>query len=235
MNALRALDALHAAEMDNPQVDAAIKNWELAFRMQAEVPDLMELANEPDWLKEKYGFNHRYEPTRIYAAECMLARRMVERGVRFVELTCPLVDGDRWDQHSNLKAGHDNNARAVDQPIAALLEDLKVRGLLDETLVVFAGEFGRTPFAQGNNGRDHNPHGFTIWMAGGGTKPGTVYGATDDFGYHAIENPLEIHDLHATMMHLLGVHHESLTINHGGREMRLTDVHGRVVRDLCIS
>ena len=235
LDALRALDALHATEMDNPQVDAAIKNWELAFRMQAEVPDLMELANEPEWLTEKYGFNHQYEPTRIYAAECMLARRMVERGVRFVELTCPLVDGDRWDQHSNLKAGHDNNARAVDQPIAALLEDLKVRGLLDETLVVFAGEFGRTPFAQGNNGRDHNPHGFTIWMAGGGTKPGMVYGATDDFGYHAIENPLEIHDLHATMMHLLGVHHESLTINHGGREMRLTDVHGRVVRDLCLS
>ena len=233
LDALRALDALHAVEMANPQVDAAI-NWELAFRMQAEVPDLMELANEPDWLKEKYGFNHQYEPTRIYAAECMLATHGGAR-VRFVELTCPLVDGDRWDQHSNLKAGHDNNAGRLINPSPPCWKRLKVRVLLDETLVVFAGEFGRTPFAQGNNGRDHNPHGFTIWMAGGGTKPGTVYGATDDFGYHAIENPLEIHDLHATMMHLLGVHHESLTINHGGREMRLTDVHGRVVRDLCLS
>ena len=220
--------------MDNPQVDAAIKNWELAFRMQAEVPDLMELANEPDWLKEKYGFNHQYEPTRIYAAECMLARRMVERGVRFVELTCPLVDGDRWDQHSNLKAGHDNNARAVDQPIAALLEDLKVRVCwtrpwwsLPESL-----DAPRLPRATTDAITIHmvSPSG---WRAAEPNQERST--ATDDFGYHAIENPLEIHDLHATMMHLLGVHHESLTINHGGREMRLTDVHGRVVRDLCIS
>ena len=231
--ALRALDALHAAEMDNPQVDAAIKNWELAFRMQAEVPDLMELANEPDWLKEKYGFNHQYEPTRIYAAECCRDAWWSEGALCGIDLSLgrwrPL--GPTFKPQSRPRQQRTGGRSAH----CRLLEDLKVRGLLDETLVVFAGEFGRTPFAQGHNGRDHNPHGFTIWMAGGGTKPGTVYGATDDFGYHAIENPLEIHDLHATMMHLLGVHHESLTINHGGREMRLTDVHGRVVRDLCIS
>ncbi len=234
LDAIAALDRLYMEQQRGAEaIESAIKTWELAFRMQAEVPELMDLSGEPDWLKERYGFNHLYEPTRIYAAECMLARRMVERGVRFIELTCPGVDGDRWDQHSNLKVGHENNARAVDQPIAALLEDLAQRGLLESTLVVFAGEFGRTPFAQGSNGRDHNPHGFTIWMAGGGARGGTVYGSTDDFGYHAVENPLEIHDLHATMLHLLGVDHEQLSVNHGGRQMRLTDVHGRVIKALC--
>jgi uncharacterized protein (DUF1501 family) len=157
---------------------------------------------------------------------------MVERGVRFVELTCPRVKGDRWDQHGDLKTGHTNNARAVDQPIGALLTDLKQRGLLEETLVVWGGEFGRTPFAQGTDGRDHNPFGFTVWLAGGGIRGGTLYGATDEYGYKAIENKLEIHDLHATILHLLGLDHTRLTYRFSGRDMRLTDVHGRVVQDI---
>ena len=144
-------------------------------------------------------------------------------------MTCPSNRHDRWDQHSNLKDGHADNARAVDQPIAGLLTDLKARGLLKRTLVLWAGEFGRTPMAQGSNGRDHNPFGFTIWLAGGGTKPGTIYGQTDDYGYHAIENKVEIHDLHATMLHLLGIDHKKLTVRFGGRDMRLTDVHGELL------
>ncbi len=213
-------------------IESAIKNSELAFRMQSAVPNLMDLGNEPEQLRDRYGLNSRFEPTRIFGTQCLLARRMVERGVRFIELTCPAVDGDRWDQHSNLKSGHENNARAVDQPIGALLDDLRARGLLEETLVIWGGEFGRTPFAQGQNGRDHNPFGFTVWMAGGGVRAGQVYGATDEFGYKAIENPLEIHDLHATILHLLGIDHTRLTVLHGGRELRLTDVHGHVIHDL---
>jgi uncharacterized protein (DUF1501 family) len=162
----------------------------------------------------------------------LIARRLVERGVRFIELLPPAVRGDRWDQHSNLKSGHENNARAVDRPIAALLTDLKARGLLETTLVVWGGEFGRTPMAQGTDGRDHNPYGFSIWLAGGGIKGGTIHGATDDYGYHAILNKVDIHDLHATMLHLLGVDHKRLTYRFGGRDMRLTDVHGEVVTGL---
>ena len=183
----------------------------------------------PQATRRLYGLDDPYPPTRIYARECLIARRLVERGVRFVELLCPAVGGDRWDQHGDLKQGHENNARAVDRPIAALLQDLKGRGLLDSTLVVWAGEFGRTPMAQGSDGRDHNPYGFTVWLAGGGIKGGTIHGATDDYGYHAIENKVEIHDLHATMLHLLGVDHKRLTYRFGGRDMRLTDVHGEVI------
>lgn len=213
-------------------VESAIKNYELAFRMQSAVPELVDMSGEPDWLKREYGMEHSYAPTRSFGQECLLARRLVERGVRFIELTCPKVGGDRWDQHGKLLEGHGNNARATDQPIGALLSDLEARGLLDETLVVWSGEFGRTPFAQGTNGRDHNPHGFTIWLAGGGIKGGKVYGATDDYGYHAVENKVEIFDLHATMFHLLGVNHEQLTYRFSGRDMRLTDVHGEVVRPI---
>ncbi|WP_146455023.1 DUF1501 domain-containing protein [Rubripirellula tenax] len=217
---------------EHDSLDSAIRNYELAYAMQMAVPDVMSLADEPAYLQKQYGMESKFEPTRTYAAQCLIARRMIERGVRFIELTCPAVSGDRWDQHSNLKKGHENNALAVDQPIAALLQDLRSRGLLDETLVVWAGEFGRTPFAQGNNGRDHNPMGFTIWMAGGGVRPGTIYGATDDFGYKAIENRTEIHDLHATMLHLLGVDHTRSTFRFGGRDMRLTDVKGHVIHDV---
>ena len=211
------------------QLESAIKNYELAFRMQAAVPELTKLDDETEATKEAYGLNSKYHPMQIYGRQCLLARRLVERGVRFVELTCPKVGGDRWDQHNNLKDGHNNNARAVDQPIGALLADLKQRGLFDETLVIWTGEFGRTPFAQGKNGRDHNPYGFSNWFAGGGIKGGTIFGATDEFGYRAIENKVEIHDLHATMLHLLGVDHERQTFRWSGRDMRLTDVHGKLI------
>ena len=213
-------------------LESAIANYELAFRMQTAIPDLMDISAETEQTQTDYGLSAEYAPTRIYAQQCLVARRLVERGVRFIELTCPAVQGDRWDQHSNLKQGHENNARAVDQPIAALLKDLKARGLLQETLVIWAGEFGRTPMAQGTDGRDHNPSGFTVWMAGGGIKGGITYGATDDYGYYAIENKLEIHDLHATMLHLLGIDHERLTLRHSSRDMRLTDVHGHVVHEI---
>ena len=190
----------------------------------------MDVSGESAATKKLYGIDAAYPQTQVFAKECLLARRLVERGARFVELTCPPIAGhDRWDQHSGLKKGHEDNARAVDQPIAALLKDLKARGLLKETLVVFAGEFGRTPFAQGSDGRDHNQFGFSIWLAGGGVKPGTVFGATDEWGYKVVEGRTEIHDLHATMLHLLGIDHKRLTFRFGGRDMRLTDVHGELV------
>jgi hypothetical protein len=214
------------------QIESAILNGELAFKMQAAVPELMDTKGESDALKEMYGFNAAFPPTRIFAQQCLQARRLVERGVRFVELTCPAVGGDRWDQHGKLKEGHENNSRAVDQPIAALLRDLKACGLWDSTLVVWSGEFGRTPFAQGKDGRDHNPFGFTVWLAGGGIKGGTIYGATDEYGYKAVENPLMVHDLHATMLHLLGMDHTKLTFRYSGRDMRLTDVHGQIIHDI---
>jgi hypothetical protein len=213
-------------------LESAIANQELAYRMQTQVPDLLDLAGESAETKRAYGLESDYEPTRIFAAECLLARRMVERGVRFVELTCPNVGADRWDQHVNLREGHANNARAVDQPIAALIRDLRQRGMLDSTLVVWSGEFGRTPFAQGSDGRDHNPQAFSMWMAGGGVKGGTVTGATDDFGYRVVEKKFMIHDLHATMLHLLGIDHTRLTYRFSGRDMRLTDVHGHVIDDV---
>src|SRR5262249_34445176 len=204
--------------------ESAIANYELASRMQTAVPGLMDITKETKATRQLYGID---EPaTSVYGTQCLLARRMVERGVRFVELLCQHLGHDRWDQHSNLKDGHEKNARAGDKPIAGLLKDLKARGLLKETLVVWAGEFGRTPMAQGTNGRDHNPFGFSIWLAGGGVKGGTIYGKTDEYGYHAVENKTEIHDLHATMLHLMGVNHKKQTFRFGGRDMRLTDVHG---------
>ena len=235
-NKLRLLKQVDAAALDRlghvDQLESAIANYELAYRMQAAVPELTDLAGESRATRQLYGLDARYEPTAIFGRQCLLARRLVERGVRFVELTCPSVGVDRWDQHGGLKAGHEKNALAVDQPIAALLTDLKQRGLLDQTLVVWAGEFGRTPFAQGSDGRDHNPFGFTIWLAGGGVKGGTVHGQTDDYGYKVVENKVEVHDLHATMLHLLGIDHKRLTFRFGGRDMRLTDVKGEVVREI---
>jgi len=213
-------------------IESAIKNYEMAFRMQNSVPELADLSNESDSIKELYGMNHKYDKARIFASECLMARRLVERGVRFIELTCPNCGHDRWDAHGNLKRNHEDNSRAVDQPIAALLEDLEQRGMLKETLVVWAGEFGRTPFAQGSNGRDHHPFAYSMWMAGGGIKGGTVYGKTDEFGYHVTEGKAEIHDLHATMLYLLGVDHERSTYRFSGRDMRLTDVHGHVLHDI---
>ncbi len=213
-------------------LESAIANYELAGRMQIAVPDLVDFSNETDATKELYGLNAKQAETRIFSTQCLLARRLVERGVRFIELTCPSGGGDRWDQHGDLKAGHEKNSLFVDQGIAGLLKDLKSRGLLDSTLVVWGGEFGRTPFAQGSNGRDHNPFGFTMWMAGGGIKGGTIYGATDEYGYKAVENRVAIHDLHATLLHLLGMNHEKLTYRYSGRDMRLTDVSGEVVHEI---
>ncbi len=217
---------------NHEEIESAIQNYELAFRMQSSVPDLMQIDSESKETQKLYGLDHSYQHTKTFAYQCLVARRLIERGVRFIELTCPKVKADRWDQHRNLKDGHEKNAMAVDQPIAALLQDLKSKGLLDETLVVWAGEFGRTPMAQGLDGRDHNPFGFTIWMAGGGVKGGSIYGATDEYGYYAIENRLEIHDLHATILHLLGIDHKKLTFRFGGRDMRLTDIHGNVIHAL---
>ena len=214
-------------------VESAIANYELAFAMQAAVPELMDLSGETAATKSLYGMDAPYDKTRIYAQQCLLARRLVERGVRFVELTCPSIPpNDRWDAHSGLRKNHSENALAVDQPIGGLLKDLKSRGLLDETLVVFSGEFGRTPFAQGSDGRDHNPYGFSVWLAGGGLKRGTIYGATDEYGYKAIENKCQMHDLHATMLHLLGLDHKKTTFRWGGRDMRLTDVHGELIQGI---
>jgi Protein of unknown function (DUF1501) len=227
------LDALGRERLGHSDaIDAAIQNYETAFRMQAAIPELTDLSKESTETKKLYGFESAYEPTKIYARQCLLARRLVERGVRFIEVTCPSVGTDRWDQHDNLKKGHEKNALAVDQPIAALLKDLNARGLLDSTLVIWAGEFGRTPFAQGANGRDHNPFGFSVWLAGGGAKGGTAVGATDEFGYKAIQDKFEMHDLHATMLHLLGVDHTKQTFRFGGRDMRLTDVHGSLIRGI---
>lgn len=216
----------------NDQIESAIANYELAARMQLAVPELMDLSDETKETQDAYGMSSDFKNTQTFGRQCLLARRLVERGVRFIQLTCTGGNGDRWDQHNGLKDGHEKNARSVDQPVAALLADLKARGLLQSTLVVFTGEFGRTPFAQGTNGRDHNPLGFSLWMAGGGIKGGMTYGSTDEFGYRAIENKVEIHDLHATMLHLCGMDHTKVTYRFSGRDMRLTDVHGHVLHDI---
>jgi hypothetical protein len=214
------------------EIESAIANYETAYHMQSAVPELTDISRESPATRRLYGLDTAYEPTRIYGTQCLIARRLVERGARFIELTCPRVGGDRWDQHGNLREGHENNARAVDQPVAALLHDLKARGLWETTLVLWAGEFGRTPFAQGSDGRDHNPFGFSIWLAGGGVRGGLAYGQTDEWGYKVVDGRVEMHDLHATLLHLLGVDHTRLTVRFGGRDMRLTDVHGEVVREI---
>jgi len=232
-NLLRKLDQSVVSRLGRlDQIESAIANHELAFRMQGAVPELMDLKGETDATKELYGLNAKFRNTATFGRNCLIARRLVERGVRFIELTCTGGNGDRWDQHGGLKDGHTKNAKSVDQGIAALLQDLEARGLLDSTLVVWMGEFGRTPFAQGNNGRDHNPFGFSLWMAGGGVKGGMTYGATDEYGYKAVDKKLEIHDLHATMLHLLGMDHKKVTFRHSSLDMRLTDVHGEVINDI---
>ena len=216
------------------QLESAISNYEMAFRMQSAVPELIDIQGESRATRQLYGLEAKFGPTKTYGRQCLMARRLVERGVRFIELTCPHIGGcDRWDAHVNIKKNHGDNSRAVDQPIAGLIKDLDQRGLLDSTLLIFSGEFGRTPFAQGSDGRDHSPFGFSLWMAGGGIKGGTVHGATDDYGYHAIEGRAQLHDLHATMLHLLGMDHKRMTFRFSGRDMRLTDVHGRVLHEVC--
>lgn len=210
-------------------LEGRIAAMELAFRMQGEMPEAQDLASESSATHQLYGLDDPV--TANFGRQCLLARRLLERGVRFVQVS----HSDafvQWDQHGDLKKGHEKNAREVDRPIAGLLHDLKQRGLLEETLVLWSGEFGRTPTAQGTDGRDHNPEGFTVWMAGGGVKPGFHYGATDEYGFYAVENKVHLHDLHATLLGLLGIDHTKLTYRYAGRDFRLTDIHGRVVREI---
>ncbi len=213
------------------ELDAAIQSYEMAWKMQSTAPELLDFSNESQETNRLYGLDKK--ETNSYGRKCLLARRLCESGVRFVQVNY----GDNsanpaWDQHSNLPK-HAEHARAVDQPIAGLLTDLARRGLLEDTLVWWGGEFGRAPYAQQNGtGRDHNPGGFTMWLSGGGVQPGIAYGRTDEFGHLAIENKVHMHDLHATILHLLGIDHEKLTFKHAGRDFRLTDVHGNVVRSI---
>lgn len=217
----------------NDGVEAAIANYEMAYRMQSLAPDVLDLSRETAATQQLYGIDSDLPSKRLYGIQCLRARRLVESGVRFVEICCPPgASNGTWDQHGNLKAGHEKNALDTDQAIAGLLCDLKQRGLLADTLVVWAGEFGRTPHSSGRDGRDHHPEGFSVWLAGGGTKGGVVYGATDELGMQAVENVCTIHDLHATLLYLLGIDHERLTYRSGGRDFRLTDVHGRVVNEV---
>ena len=236
LDTVNGLNSLRFAETEDPEIATRISQYEMAFRMQASVPDLTDLSTETAETLELYGV----EPGKpSFAANCLLARRLIERGVRFVQL----FDSD-WDHHGNLKIRLPAKCRDVDQGMAALVADLRRRGLLDETLVVWGGEFGRTPLAQGNAdtpttkkrepGRDHHKDAFTMWLAGGGTKPGTIYGATDELGFSITENPVHVHDLNATILQLLGFDHTKLTFRHQGRDYRLTDVHGDVVQDILL-
>jgi len=235
LDLLRQLDQLVSERLGRADaIESAIANYETAFRMQTAVPELVDISRESSAIQRMYGLEEKSPGTAIFGRQCLIARRLIERGARFIELTCPNIGHDRWDQHSNLRQGHEANARAVDQPIAALLRDLKARGLLETTLIVWAGEFGRTPFAQGADGRDHNPFGFTIWLAGGGVKGGMAYGETDEWGYKVVRDRVEVHDLHATILHLLGIDHKRLTFRWGGRDMRLTDVHGEVLTPILV-
>ena len=207
----------------HPGVEGVIESYELAFRMQGSLPEVMDLSRESDATKALYGIDE--QETGDFGRQCLLARRFVEAGVRFVEVSY----GD-WDQHRNLKADHSRHALAIDKPISGLLTDLRKRGLLEDTLVLWGGEFGRTPHAQNGDGRDHNNKGYTVWMAGGGAKPGHSFGQTDEHGYEAVVDPVHVHDWHATILHMLGLDHEKLTYRYAGREMRLTDVKGKVVK-----
>ncbi|MFN3651735.1 MAG: DUF1501 domain-containing protein [Armatimonadota bacterium] len=232
---LEALGAMNREHLEqsgpNLALEGRINSFELAFRMQAAMPEVESLAGETPETLKLYGMDDPM--TAPFGRQCLLARRFAERGVRFIQVTHS--DSDvQWDQHGQLKEGHAENAREVDKPIAGLLKDLKARGLLDDTLVLWGGEFGRTPTAQGTDGRDHNPEGFTMWLAGGGVKGGFHYGATDEWGYYAVQDKVHIHDFHATLLWLLGIDHERLTYRYAGRDFRLTDVHGRVVKEIAI-
>ena len=230
---LREQDGAFAASLGGSDaIESAIRNYETAAHMQSLVPELCDVSGESEATLKLYGVDRAIDYDKFYALQCLRARRMVEAGVRFVEITCPLTHNNNapWDQHGELKLRHEENARITDQPVAALLMDLKARGLLDDTLVLWAGEMGRTPHSSGEDGRDHHVSGYTIWMAGGGIRGGITYGETDEMGMAAVENPVDIHDIHATILHQLGVDHERLTYRFGGRDMRLTDVHGNIIR-----
>ena len=230
LDLLREMNLTYQAETGpDAGLEGRIASFELAFRMQTAMPEIQSLADETSATLESYGLNRK--ETADFGRQCLLARRFLERGVRFVQVSHSDTKV-QWDQHGDLLRGHQEKALEVDQPIAAFLADLKARGMLEDTLVLWGGEIGRTPTMQGADGRDHNPEGFTMWLAGGGARGGLRYGATDDYGYFAVENKVHIHDLHATLLHLLGLDHERLTYRYAGRDFRLTDVAGRVVKDL---
>ncbi len=228
LDLLQQLNAAHLRERIDPRLEARIQSFELAYRMQSAATDAFEIKDEPAYVCEMYGAS-------VHGRQTLIARRLLERGVRMVQLWHGA--GQPWDNHENIEANHRKLAADIDGPIAALLTDLKQRGMLDDTLVMWGGEFGRTPSVelmanQPKLGRDHNHYGFTVWLAGGGIKGGTVYGSTDEFGFAAEQNPVSVHDLHATILHLLGLDHERLTFRYAGRDFRLTDVHGHVLRDI---
>jgi hypothetical protein len=238
---LQEQDRNYACEVSDPgAVEGAIANYETAFRMQSELPQVADVSQEPEHIHQLYGLDSSDEHQRLYATQALRARRLVEAGVRFVEITCPSFDGNNspWDQHGQLKVNHEKNARITEQSVAALIIDLEQRGLLDETIVLWAGEMGRTPHTPAVNdgcGRDHHVNGYTIFMAGGGFRSGYAFGQTDEFGNSVVENACDIHDIHATILHQLGVDHQRLTFRHGGRDHRLTDVHGRVLHELLLA
>ncbi|HTM55255.1 MAG TPA: DUF1501 domain-containing protein, partial [Pirellulales bacterium] len=233
LDLLSTLGQMHREQLPrDTELAARLETYELAFRMQQHAPEAVDLARESAQTHARYGLDN--PATEKFGRRLLMARRLVERGVRFVQVYSGGGHFDEnWDAHQGMKKNHELHCAETDQPIAALLDDLRERGLHDETLVVWGGEFGRTPTSQGDNkGRDHNPRGFSMWMAGGGIKGGQAYGATDEFGYAAVEKPVHVHDLHATILHLMGLDHEALTFFHGGREMRLTDVEGNVLEEL---
>lgn len=226
MALLNQINEKHLSETRDPQVDGVIRSYEMAARMQGIAPEIIDISGESESTKELYGLNRK--ETAEFGHRCLLTRRFCEAGVRYLQVSTPYV----WDQHSNLVKGHTKNALSVDKPISGLLTDLKRRGLMEDTLVVWGTEFGRTPVVQGKDGRDHNPAGFTVWLSGAGVKPGYSHGSTDEFGYYAQENKVHMHDLHATILHLLGVDHQQLTYRYAGRDFRLTDVYGEVVKEI---
>jgi hypothetical protein len=229
LDLLQRINARHRDERNDPRLEARIQSFELAFRMQMEASDAFDVSREPRSVREMYGSG-------VHARQTLIARRLLERGVRYVQLWHGA--GQPWDNHERIEENHRSLAAQIDQPIAALLADLKQRGMFEDTLVIWGGEFGRTPTVElggdgkAKLGRDHNHYGFTVWMAGGGVRGGTVYGATDEFGFAAVEKPCSVHDLHATILHLLGFDHERLTYRYAGRDFRLTDVHGKVIREI---
>jgi hypothetical protein len=227
LDLVQQLNQLHRVERDDDnRLDARIQSFELAFRMQVQAPEAFNLDDEPAMMHRLYGLDDKR--TENFGRQCLLARRLVERGVRCVELFSPVG----WDHHTGIRTELPNCCAATDKPIAALLIDLKARGLLQDTLVLWGGEFGRSPVAQKGDGRDHHPYGFTMWLAGGGVKGGLAHGATDEFGWYAVENKVHVHDLHATILHLMGIEHERLTYHYSGRDYRLTDVYGSVVNEI---
>jgi uncharacterized protein (DUF1501 family) len=215
--------------MRSAELEAALESYDLAWRMQQIAPEVLDMSNETEATLSSYGIDNPV--TKSFGQKCLMARRLCEAGVRFIEVNYGNDEGN-WDQHSDLPK-HSDHAAKVDKPVSALLADLKQRGLLEDTIVWWGGEFGRTPYAQGKGtGRDHNPGGFTVWVAGGGFKPGFAYGETDEFGFQGVEGRIHMHDLHATLLHQLGLDHKRLTFQHAGRNYRLTDVHGKVVHDV---